>query len=82
MDNGPDCKSAAGFDLGGSSPPSPTRQDKQRLIRILTDPVLRKELFVGCIIATQAREGIVTTREQAEAAYDKIQKEKRCKRNF
>ena len=40
---------------------------------ILSDPVKRRELFVRAIIATQAREGIVTTREQAEAAYDRVQ---------
>ena len=44
---------------------------------ILADPVQRRELMVQTIIATQAREGITTTREQAEAAYDKVQKEKR-----
>jgi len=30
--------------------------------------------MIGVIIATQAREGIVTTWEQAEAAYEKAQK--------
>jgi hypothetical protein len=44
---------------------------------ILVDPVKRRELMVGTIIATQAREGIETTRLQAEAAYDKIQAEQR-----
>lgn len=43
---------------------------------ILTDPVLRRQLMVQTIIATQAREGITTTRRQAEAAYDKVQQEK------
>lgn len=43
---------------------------------ILADPVLRKRLMVDTIIATQAREGIITTVEQAEAAYDKVQKER------
>ena len=38
---------------------------------ILANPVQRRELCVRCIIATQAREGITTTREQAEQAYDK-----------
>ena len=45
---------------------------------ILADPSQRRELMVRCIIATQAREGIVTTQEQAEAAYDKVQKERRA----
>jgi hypothetical protein len=39
---------------------------------LLADPVKRRELCVRCIIATQAREGITTTRAQAEAAYDKV----------
>lgn len=42
---------------------------------ILADPQLRRQLIVPVIIATQAREGITTTREQAEAAYDKVQRE-------
>jgi hypothetical protein len=42
---------------------------------ILRDPGLRRELMIDVIIATQAREGINTTYEQAAAAYDKIQKE-------
>lgn len=41
------------------------------LKKILADHVLRRELMIETIITTQAREGIVTTREQAEAAYDK-----------
>lgn len=43
---------------------------------ILRCPNLRRELCVTTIIATQAREGITTTRAQAEAAYDTVQKEK------
>ena len=39
---------------------------------ILRDPALRRELMVRTIVATQAREGIETTRQQAEAAYDKV----------
>ena len=42
---------------------------------LLADPVARKELMVRVIIATQAREGIETTREQAEAAYEKARRE-------
>jgi hypothetical protein len=38
---------------------------------ILKDPAQRRKLAVKCIIATQAREGVTTTQEQAEAAYDK-----------
>jgi len=43
---------------------------------ILADPKQRKEVMVQVIIATQSREGITTTRQQAEAAYDKVQKER------
>ena len=42
---------------------------------LLADPVARKELMIRVIIATQAREGIETTREQAEAAYEKVRRE-------
>lgn len=40
---------------------------------ILADPVLRRELMVATIQAIQAREGIETTKEQAEQAYDSVQ---------
>jgi len=43
---------------------------------ILADPNLRKKLMVPTIVATQAREGVVTTTEQAERAYDKVSGEK------
>src|SRR5438132_2319679 len=36
---------------------------------VLADPDLRRELMVDTIWATQAREGIETTEEQAERAY-------------
>lgn len=39
--------------------------------RMLVDPIKRKELFTSLIITIQAREGIVTTKEQAEDAYEK-----------
>ena len=42
---------------------------------ILADPQQRRELFIRVIIAIQAREGIVTTREQAEQAYDTVRAE-------
>lgn len=45
--------------------------------KILADPQARRELMVRVIIATQAREGITTTREQAERAYDAVQAERR-----
>jgi hypothetical protein len=43
---------------------------------ILRDPVKRRELMVRCIIATQAREGVVTSQAQAETAYDKVREKK------
>ncbi len=43
---------------------------------ILADEHLRRELVVTTIIATQLREGVVTTREQAERAYDRVRAEK------
>jgi hypothetical protein len=43
---------------------------------ILMDERLRRELMVDVIVATQAREGIETTREQAERAYDAIRTER------
>jgi hypothetical protein len=43
---------------------------------LLADPALRRELFIETCIAAQAREGITTTREQAAAAYDRVQQEK------
>ena len=45
--------------------------------QILNNPKLWKKLCVQSIIAIQAREGIETTKEQAERAFDVIQKEKK-----
>lgn len=42
---------------------------------ILADPAKRRELMVATIQATQAREGIDTTKEQAERAYDHVKGE-------
>jgi hypothetical protein len=39
---------------------------------ILADPEQRRRLMVGVIVATQAREGIETTAEQAAEAYDRV----------
>ena len=44
---------------------------------IFQNPEQRKELMVGTIQFIQNIEGIDTTKEQAEVAYDKIQEEKR-----
>jgi hypothetical protein len=44
---------------------------------ILSNPKLRRELMVRVIIATQAREGIKTTKLQAKNAYDKVREEGR-----
>ena len=46
------------------------------IFSILSNPVLKRRLMVAVIIATQAREGIDTTQQQAEEAYDKVQQEK------
>ena len=43
---------------------------------ILANPAERRKMFVSTLIAIQAREGITTTQEQAEAAYDRLQEEK------
>jgi hypothetical protein len=43
--------------------------------RILSNPKQKKELTVGAIQYLQNIEGIDTTKEQAENAYDKIQDE-------
>ncbi len=39
---------------------------------ILSNPIRRRDMMVRVVIATQAREGIVTTTEQAERAYDRV----------
>lgn len=44
---------------------------------ILADKDLRRALMVPTIQAIQAREGIETTREQAERAYDAVVEEKK-----
>jgi len=43
---------------------------------ILDCPRCKRNLMVTTIIAIQAREGVTTTREQAEQAYDRIQLER------
>lgn len=43
---------------------------------ILANQQLRRDLMVGVIQATQAREGIDTTVVQAERAYDRVQAER------
>lgn len=42
------------------------------LQQILADPAKKRRLMIACIVATQAREGIETTEEQAAQAYDKV----------
>ena len=39
---------------------------------ILGNPKARRDMIVRVIVATQAREGIETTTEQAERAYDRV----------
>lgn len=48
---------------------------------ILRNPAKRRELMVRTIIATQAREGVITSRAQAEAAYDRVQEEQNGRQN-
>lgn len=43
--------------------------------RILSDRIQCRRLFSNVIIATQERENITTTKEQAEKAYDTVQKQ-------
>jgi len=43
--------------------------------QILSNPEQKRELMVGAIQFLQNIEGIDTTKEQAELAYDKIQDE-------
>ena len=45
------------------------RHERVSIKAILADPDLRRKLMVRTIQATQAREGIETTTEQAERAY-------------
>jgi hypothetical protein len=52
-----------------------SKERRKNIRAILNDPILRKRLMILALIATQAREGISTTREQAESAYDKVYKE-------
>ena len=59
-----------------------TGQNKRVEIRaILADKHLRRAIMVPAIQAIQAREGIETTREQAERAYDKVANEKNPSEN-
>jgi len=46
--------------------------------KVLADPHLRREMKMPLIQAIQGREGIDTSREQAEHAYDKVTKEKQA----
>jgi hypothetical protein len=55
------------------------RRRRVDLIKILDDPKQRKELMVRCLIATQSREGIEVSWEQAEEAYERIQQELRSR---
>lgn len=43
---------------------------------LLANQERRREMFIRVIVATQAREGIITTLEQAAQAYDAVQKRK------
>jgi hypothetical protein len=45
--------------------------------QILQNPTQCRELMVGVIQFLQNIEGVETTKEQAEAAYDKVQEERK-----
>ncbi len=47
----------------------------RKIKRILQNPEQRREMIVGAIQFLENIEGINTTREQAESAYDKIHKQ-------
>lgn len=49
---------------------------------ILRDPKQYRDLMARVIVATQAREGIVTTAEQAEAAIDAVRREREVNRTL
>lgn len=71
----PKCKSPYWDRHRKSDTPKPSRRVDVR--SILLDPVKRRELMVRSLMAIQHREGIMTTREQAEQAYDRVQQELR-----
>lgn len=52
------------------------------ILGILADHTARRDLMVSVIIATQAREGVVTTREQAERAYDHVRTQSAVERTL
>ena len=52
-----------------------TEMKRVDIKKILQDPGKKKELIVGVIQFLQNIEGINTTKEQAENAYDKVQRE-------
>jgi hypothetical protein len=39
---------------------------------ILANPAQRRELIANVVVATQAREGITTSKKQALEAYDRV----------
>lgn len=55
-----------------------TKKPRPNVKKILASPEQKRELMTETIRATQAREGVETTKEQAEAAYDKVQAEKKA----
>jgi len=49
--------------------------ERVNIKQILSNPKQKKELMVGVIQFLQNIEGIDTTKEQAELAYDKVQED-------
>lgn len=56
------------------------RPGVRALLEAGNDPAKWRRLMARVIIATQAREGIKTTMEQALRAYDRVQRERKEKR--
>ena len=52
------------------------------ILAILRDPEKRRWMMARVIVATQAREGIETTLDQALEAYDKVLEESRRDASF
>ena len=59
------------------APDDPHTSTRVNIKEVLADLPRRRRLLTDSLITLQAREGITTTRGQAEAAYDRVQEAKR-----
>ncbi len=59
------------------APDDPHTSTRVNIKEVLADLPRRRRLLTDSLITLQAREGITTTLEQAEAAYDRVQEAKR-----